>query len=97
MCITTDVHACYFFSSLFPSLFFWVQLVSTYYAVRPTTFWRKTRKSGVSGASYSPASHLVRRSTFLAAGLPFESPHHDLSALCVESRVGFIVVPPEQF
>lgn len=63
--------------------------------VRPTTFWRKTRRSGVTGASYSPSSHLIRRSTYIAAGLTFDSPVHDLSALCVESRVGFIVVPPE--
>ncbi|KAF8057544.1 hypothetical protein FPV67DRAFT_1430264 [Lyophyllum atratum] len=64
--------------------------------LRPTTFWRKTRRSGVTGPSYSPSSHLIRRSTFIAAGLTFDSPVHDLSALCVESRVGFIVVPPEQ-
>jgi len=63
--------------------------------VRPTTFWRKTRRSGVTGASYSPASHLIRRSTYIAAGLTFDAPIHDLSALCVESRVGFIVVPPD--
>ena len=64
--------------------------------VRPTTFWRKTRRSGVTGASYSPASHLIRRSTYIAAGLAFDAPIHDLSALCVESRVGFIVIPPDQ-
>jgi len=63
--------------------------------LRPTTFWRKTRRSGVTGASYSPASHLIRRSTYIAAGLTFDAPIHDLSALCVESRVGFIVVPPD--
>ncbi|KAF9484614.1 hypothetical protein BDN70DRAFT_903594 [Pholiota conissans] len=62
--------------------------------LRPTTFWRKTRRSGVTGASYSPASHLIRRSTYIAAGLSFDAPIHDLSALCVESRVGFIVIPP---
>ncbi|KIK04475.1 hypothetical protein K443DRAFT_130829 [Laccaria amethystina LaAM-08-1] len=64
---------------------------------RPTTFWRKTRRSGVTGASYSPSSHLIRRSTYIAAGLPFDAPVHDLSALCVESRVGFIVVPAPDF
>ncbi|KAF4565376.1 hypothetical protein EYR40_002627 [Pleurotus pulmonarius] len=62
--------------------------------LRPTTFWRKTRRSGVTGASYSPASHLVRRSTFIAAGLEFDAPGHDLSAFGVESRVGFILLPP---
>ncbi|TFK67299.1 hypothetical protein BDN72DRAFT_107067 [Pluteus cervinus] len=64
--------------------------------LRPTTFWRKTQRSGVTGASYSPSSHLVRRSTFLAAGLTLDAPVHDLTALCVESRVGFIVIPPDQ-
>ncbi|KNZ79051.1 hypothetical protein J132_04751 [Termitomyces sp. J132] len=53
--------------------------------LRPTTFWRKTRKSGVSGPSYSPSSHLIRRSTFIAAGLTFDSPVHDLSALSASS------------
>ncbi|KAF7986929.1 hypothetical protein HWV62_12727 [Athelia sp. TMB] len=62
---------------------------------RPTTFWRRTRRSGVTGASYSPSSHLVRRSTFLAAGLALDTPRADLSAFCVESRVGFTVVKPE--
>ncbi|KAK2460480.1 hypothetical protein APHAL10511_007486 [Amanita phalloides] len=61
--------------------------------LRPTTFWRKTRRSGVTAASYSPSYHLIRRSTFIAAGLNFDSPVHDLSAFCVENRVGFIVVP----
>lgn len=55
--------------------------------VRPTTFWRKAHRSGVAAATYSPSSHLIRRSTYIAAGLPFESPMHDLSALCVESRL----------
>ncbi|KAF9467548.1 hypothetical protein BDZ94DRAFT_965167 [Collybia nuda] len=63
--------------------------------LRPTTFWRKTRKSGVTGPSYSPSSHLIRRSTYIAAGLTFDAPIHDLSAFSVESRVGFIVVPPD--
>ncbi|KAJ3751483.1 hypothetical protein DFH05DRAFT_1570409 [Lentinula detonsa] len=54
---------------------------------RPTTFWRRTPRSGVTASSYSPASHLIRRSTFIAAGLPFEKPVADISALGVESRV----------
>ncbi|KAJ3523863.1 hypothetical protein NMY22_g11247 [Coprinellus aureogranulatus] len=49
--------------------------------LRPTTFWRKTRKSGVSEPSYSPSTHLIRRSTYIAAGLSFDAPIHDLSAL----------------
>ncbi|KIJ62404.1 hypothetical protein HYDPIDRAFT_30375 [Hydnomerulius pinastri MD-312] len=61
---------------------------------RPTTFWRKTKRSGVTGASYSPSSHLVRRSTFIAAGLSLDKPGADLSALCVESRVSFLVLGP---
>ncbi|KAJ7773672.1 hypothetical protein DFH07DRAFT_801473 [Mycena maculata] len=55
--------------------------------LRPTTFWRRAHRSGVAAASYSPASHLIRRSTYIAAGLAFDAPMHDLSALCVESRL----------
>ncbi|KAF7305467.1 hypothetical protein HMN09_00799400 [Mycena chlorophos] len=55
--------------------------------LRPTTFWRRAHRSGVAAASYSPASHLIRRSTFIAAGLAFDAPMHDLSALGVESRI----------
>ncbi|KAF8123153.1 hypothetical protein EV363DRAFT_1357592 [Boletus edulis] len=62
---------------------------------RPTTFWRKTKRSGVAGASYSPSSHLIRRSTFIAAGLSLDKPEADLSALGVESRVQFIVLVPD--
>ncbi|KAL4062648.1 hypothetical protein J3A83DRAFT_1790331 [Scleroderma citrinum] len=62
---------------------------------RPTTFWRKTRRSGVTGASYSPSSFLVRRSTFIAAGLSQDSPGFDLSALGAESRVSFLVLGPD--
>ncbi|KAJ3933827.1 MAG: hypothetical protein NXY57DRAFT_769304 [Lentinula lateritia] len=54
---------------------------------RPTTFWRRTPRSGVTASFYSPSSHLIRRSTFVAAGLPFESPMADISALGVESRI----------
>ncbi|KAF9219058.1 hypothetical protein BS17DRAFT_718703 [Gyrodon lividus] len=61
---------------------------------RPTTFWRKNKRSGVTGASYSPSSHLIRRSTFIAAGLSLDRPAADLSALCVESRVALIVLGP---
>ncbi|KIK94616.1 hypothetical protein PAXRUDRAFT_782392 [Paxillus rubicundulus Ve08.2h10] len=61
---------------------------------RPTTFWRKTKRSGVTGASYSPSSHLIRRSTFIAAGLSLDKPEADLSALCVESRVSLVVLGP---
>jgi hypothetical protein len=63
--------------------------------VRPTTFWRRTRRSGVTGASYSPSSHLIRRSTFIAAGLDLDRPTADLSAFCVESRIGLLLLPPE--
>jgi hypothetical protein len=54
---------------------------------RPTTFWRKTQRSGVTSSSYSPSTHLIRRSTFVAAGLPFEKPVYDVSAQSVESRI----------
>ncbi|TCD66050.1 hypothetical protein EIP91_001858 [Steccherinum ochraceum] len=63
--------------------------------LRPTTFWRNTRRSGVTAASYSPSSHLIRRSTFIAAGLTLDKPVADLSALGVESRVGVIVLPSD--
>ncbi|KAK7039392.1 hypothetical protein R3P38DRAFT_3390900 [Favolaschia claudopus] len=55
--------------------------------LRPTTFWRKAHRSGVAAATYSPSAHLVRRSTYIAAGLTFDAPGHDLSALCVEARI----------
>ncbi|KAG8220278.1 hypothetical protein J3R82DRAFT_1372 [Butyriboletus roseoflavus] len=62
---------------------------------RPTTFWRRTKRSGVASASYSPSSHLIRRSTFIAAGLSLDKPEADLSALGVESRVQFILLGPD--
>jgi hypothetical protein len=55
--------------------------------VRPTTFWRKAHRSGVAAATYSPSAHLIRRSTYIAAGLAFDAPMHDLSALHVEARL----------
>ncbi|KAF7361522.1 hypothetical protein MSAN_01185800 [Mycena sanguinolenta] len=55
--------------------------------LRPTTFWRKAHRSGVASATYSPSAHLIRRSTYIAAGLKFDAPMHDLSALCVETRL----------
>ncbi|KAH7886472.1 hypothetical protein F5I97DRAFT_1806994 [Phlebopus sp. FC_14] len=64
---------------------------------RPTTFWRRTKRSGVTGPSYSPSSYLVRRSTFIAAGLSLDKPGGDLSALCVESRVPFLVLGPDYY
>ncbi|KAF5368058.1 hypothetical protein D9758_004473 [Tetrapyrgos nigripes] len=54
---------------------------------RPTTFWRHTPRSGVTSSSFSPSTHVVRRSTFVAAGIPFEKPVCDMSALGVECRV----------
>ncbi|KIP02097.1 hypothetical protein PHLGIDRAFT_20535 [Phlebiopsis gigantea 11061_1 CR5-6] len=62
---------------------------------RPTTFWRNTKRSGVTGASYSPGCYLVRRSTFVAAGLTLDNPTTDLSAFAVESRVGVVFLPPD--
>ncbi|GJE99676.1 hypothetical protein PsYK624_159470 [Phanerochaete sordida] len=62
---------------------------------RPTTFWRNAKRSGVTGSSYSPGTYVVRRSTFLAAGLSLDNPVSDLSAFGVESRVGFVVLPPD--
>lgn len=62
--------------------------------VRPKTFWRHTTRSGVTSSSYSPSSHLIRRSTFIAAGLDLDRPRADLSALGVESRIGLVILPP---
>ncbi|KAJ3823641.1 hypothetical protein F5880DRAFT_1506807 [Lentinula raphanica] len=62
-------------------------LLTVFSLDRPTTFWRRTPRSGVTASSYSPSSHLIRRSTFVAAGLPFEKPMADISALGVESRI----------
>lgn len=63
--------------------------------VRPTTFWRKLPQSGVRSASYSPSSHLIRRSTFIAAGLSLDQPVDDISAFGVESRVGVVFLPSD--
>ncbi|KZP23126.1 hypothetical protein FIBSPDRAFT_952202 [Athelia psychrophila] len=62
--------------------------------VRPATFWRHARRSGVTGSSYSSASHLIRRSTFTVAGRALDAPRADLSALSIKSRsrVSFVVV-----
>lgn len=62
--------------------------------VRPKTFWRHTKRSAVTAPSYSPSSYLVRRSTFIAAGLSLDKPHADLSALSVELRVGTLTLVP---
>jgi len=70
----------------------------TYFEVRPKTFWKNTRRSALTGPSYSPASYIVRRSTFIAAGLKLDTPHADLSALGVELRVtGVVLVPSSEF
>ncbi|KAI0338725.1 hypothetical protein BDW22DRAFT_1337378 [Trametopsis cervina] len=62
---------------------------------RPKTFWKNTKRSGVTGASYSPSSHLIRRSTFIAAGLSLDHPVADISAFGVESRIGVVYLPPD--
>ncbi|KAI0084553.1 hypothetical protein BDY19DRAFT_987478 [Irpex rosettiformis] len=62
---------------------------------RPKTFWKNTKRSGVTGASYSPSSYLIRRSTFIAAGLSLDQPVADISAFGVESRVGIIYLPSD--
>ncbi|KAI0274173.1 hypothetical protein BGY98DRAFT_1099159 [Russula aff. rugulosa BPL654] len=62
---------------------------------RPTPFWRNTTRSAVNGTFYASSHHLIRRSTFIAAGLRFDKPVADLSALGVESRIGFVVLLPD--
>ena len=66
--------------------------------VRPKTFWKNTRRSALTGPSYSPGTYIVRRSTFVAAGLNLDRPREDLSALGVELRVtGVVLVPNPDF
>ncbi|KAF8258445.1 hypothetical protein EI94DRAFT_1707993 [Lactarius quietus] len=55
---------------------------STFTVVRPP------RTLSVTGTSYASSLHPIRRSTFIAAGLCFDKPIADLSALGVESRIG---------
>ncbi|KAF8497850.1 hypothetical protein F5888DRAFT_1827689 [Russula emetica] len=62
---------------------------------RPKPFWRNTTRSAVTGTSYASSLHLIRRSTFIAAGLRFDKPIADLSALGVESRIGIVVLLPD--
>jgi hypothetical protein len=63
--------------------------------VRPKPFWRNTCRSAVTGTFYASSLHLIRRSTFIAAGLRFDKPIADLSALGVESRIGIVVLLPD--
>jgi hypothetical protein len=67
----------------------------TYPSVRPKPFWRHTRRSAVTGTFYASSLHPIRRSTFIAAGLRFDKPIADLSALGVESRIGIVVLLPD--
>ncbi|KAI0300004.1 hypothetical protein B0F90DRAFT_1817807 [Multifurca ochricompacta] len=62
---------------------------------RPKPFWRNTLRSAVSGTFYASSLHPIRRSTFIAAGLRFDKPIADLSALGVESRIGIVVLLPD--
>ena len=73
-----------------------LSIISDPSAVRPTTFWRRANKSGVSDPSYSPSFHLIRRSAFIAAGLDLDKPSVDISAFSVESRTlraNLVVIP----
>jgi hypothetical protein len=63
--------------------------------VRPRPFWRNTCRSAVTGTFYASSLHPIRRSTFIAAGLRFDKPIADLSALGVESRIGIVVLLPD--
>ncbi|KZV78363.1 hypothetical protein EXIGLDRAFT_40370, partial [Exidia glandulosa HHB12029] len=54
--------------------------------LRPRPLWRATPRSALGSPAYAPAAHLVRRSTFIAAGLNMHSPVADMSALGVETR-----------
>ena len=70
-------------------------VILTISQVRPKPFWRNATRSAVAGTFYASSHHLIRRSTFIAAGLRFDKPVADLSALGVESRVGIVVLLPD--
>ncbi|KAG8833804.1 hypothetical protein FRC17_010045 [Serendipita sp. 399] len=66
--------------------------------LRPTTFWRNTPRSALASPAYSPSTHLIRRATFVAAGLEPSEPSGDIEALCIGSRPQVhrpVVLPPE--
>jgi len=69
-------------------------LISGILPVRPTTFWRNSPRSAVATPDFSP---VIRRSTFIAAGIPVDGPLSGLSALGVETRglPAPVVLPPE--
>ena len=69
-------------------------LISGILPVRPTTFWRNIPRSAVAKPDFSP---VIRRSTFIAAGIPVDGPLSGLSALGVETRgpPAPVILPPE--
>jgi hypothetical protein len=62
--------------------------------VRPTTFWKNIPRSAVAAPDFSP---VIRRSTFIAAGIQVDRPLSGLSALGVETRgpPTPVILPPE--
>ncbi|KZT35982.1 hypothetical protein SISSUDRAFT_104454 [Sistotremastrum suecicum HHB10207 ss-3] len=67
--------------------------------LRPTSFWRTHPRSATTAPAYSPSSHLVRRATFVAAGLEGEIMMHNNAsasalAMAVEGRTSSIVCVP---
>lgn len=69
-------------------------LISGNVPVRPTTFWRNIPRSAVAKPDFSP---VIRRSTFIAAGIRVDGPLSGLSALGVETRglPAPVILPPE--
>jgi hypothetical protein len=69
-------------------------LISGNVPVRPTTFWRNIPRSAVAKPDFSP---VIRRSTFIAAGIQVDGPLSGLSALGVETRglPAPVILPPE--
>ncbi|CAG7854524.1 SubName: Full=Uncharacterized protein {ECO:0000313/EMBL:CCA73236.1} [Serendipita indica DSM 11827] len=66
--------------------------------LRPKTFWRNTPRSALGSPDYSPSTHLIRRSSFVVAGLEPSEPSGDIAALCIGSRPRpshTVVLPPE--
>ncbi|PVG02350.1 hypothetical protein CPB86DRAFT_697464 [Serendipita vermifera] len=65
--------------------------------LRPTTFWKNTPRSALAAPAYSPSTHLIRQSHFVAAGVEMTEPSGDIAALCVQTRAPThsLVLPPE--
>ncbi|KAI0050078.1 hypothetical protein FA95DRAFT_1603774 [Auriscalpium vulgare] len=62
--------------------------------LRPQAFWRHNARSDNTTSCCAQSVPLVRRSTFIAAGLDMKRPYADLSVFAVESRIDLVTLPP---